>query len=397
MGNKSSKRSKNQPDTISAKVNDKPVSDWLLVMGDFEVKLIKKCLSEQLSKKIKTGYELFIPDYTKINIADEDVLNTDAAKGGWEYYRDVAAYSARNPQIQYIPKMAYFVFAQFHQNTISNKIIPESLRLSLLNNLSILSRDDAVKYDLRDSNTGQYLYYKTMKFGIKLPDIVKMLDMNKEWLSAVNDKIDFEVDLSNQFLKADMDDPDDEQVEVTLKVDDYKIEPQFDDNGCIIYKIKSSRDKDRNTAFIHDMIDPNKNLFENRLWIPAIFDCEKKVDIDNNFEVGDVIKSSIVGLDYTKYKGLYTDIAKVFKMVIQPMFENVLNYKLGKKEKIIVKSMKYVLQKPGDFYEGMTIYSYSDNINFMIMTMTTQVIYTVKEWEKILLVLLYIIHRLAQN
>ena len=34
------------------------------------------------------------------------------------------------------------------------------------------------------------------------------------------------------------------------------------------------------------------------------------------------------------------------------MFENILGYKLSDSEKIIVKSMKYVLQKPGDKYFG---------------------------------------------
>jgi len=53
-----------------------------------------------------------------------------------------------------------------------------------------------------------------------------------------------------------------------------------------------------------------------------------------------------------RYASLYADIGRVFKLAIQPMLENVLGYKLNSREKVIVKAMRYVLQKSGDKFEG---------------------------------------------
>eukprot|EP01084_Bolivina_argentea_P026707 49695_1 len=336
MGNKSSKKS--QPKENKTSTNSKtlnmtlPKSDWLIVGGDFSIKLFENCFIDDLNglykgKKMKT-YKLFLPNYAELNDTQlvfddyDDTIIPRPIKGTYEYYRKIAAYSSQNPCVASITSNSFFIFAQYYRNTISNKIIPESLRLSLLSNLSKLAQDNTVKYDIRDASTGQYLYNKIKRFGIT------ELLINKPWENML--KRDW---ISN----------------------DYDVETKYDiNNDCMTYYFKdinSNKIPNINTAFIHDLIDPNKYLFENKLWIPTIFDCTKEIN-NKHFNVLNIIKSPILGLDYIKYKLLYEDIAKIFKIIIQPMFENILNYKLGCNEKIIIKSMKYILQKPGDCYKG---------------------------------------------
>ena len=344
--------------SIKTKNETNVFPSWLIIKGDFDVKLIENCELNEVESNLQDGFDtVFVPNYKLINDLKSPDLSPLATKDSWQYYRDIASYSAGNPQIALIPKMSYFIFAQFYDNTISNKIIPESLRLSLLTNLYKLSKDKSIKYDIRDANTGQYLYYKTKQFGISKDNISKMLEMNKGWLSSIEDCKQLQMDSFKQEIFFNDDDDDESSIPgIEIEVgkewgNGYKIEPCFDENDCMIYKINnlSENSHPKNTTIIHDLIDPNKNLFENKLWIPTIFDCTTPKNFNH---VQDIIKSPIVGLDYVKYKSLYIDIAKIFKICIQPMFENVLNYKLGSKEKIFVKSMKYVLQKPLDFYDG---------------------------------------------
>ena len=59
-----------------------------------------------------------------------------------------------------------------------------------------------------------------------------------------------------------------------------------------------------------------------------------------------------LNLDFTKYWKLWESIGDVLKILAQPSFEKLLGIKLGSNERVIVKSMKYVLQKNGDCYNG---------------------------------------------
>ena len=82
---------------------------------------------------------------------------------------------------------------------------------------------------------------------------------------------------------------------------------------------------------------------DHKLWIPTVFNCKEN-------EYG--IDSEIPNLDRIKYKSLYQDIQEIFFNGMKSSFENVLGRKLYDKEKIIIKSMKYLLNKPGDKYLG---------------------------------------------
>eukprot|EP00484_Ammonia_sp_Unknown_P022673 CAMPEP_0197025984 /NCGR_PEP_ID=MMETSP1384-20130603/6174_1 /TAXON_ID=29189 /ORGANISM="Ammonia sp." /LENGTH=709 /DNA_ID=CAMNT_0042454583 /DNA_START=126 /DNA_END=2255 /DNA_ORIENTATION=- len=120
------------------------------------------------------------------------------------------------------------------------------------------------------------------------------------------------------------------------------VKPQYDDSvHCMTYSVEEM--KQTNTAFVHCLIDPNKNLNDHHLWIPTEFNPQ-------SVSVSEMIRSPILGLDYVKYKDLYQCVAALFKRM-QPMFENVLNRKLGGMENVIVSLKQYVLQKAGDFYD----------------------------------------------
>eukprot|EP01084_Bolivina_argentea_P294702 507167_1 len=166
MGNKTSKQRQTKEKTTSSKSTNNrtlPEADWLIVGGDITIKLFEKCYIDELDglylsthkgKKMKKC-ELFVPNYSQLNDPKiafndyDDTLIPIPMKGTYSYYRKIAAYSSQNPAISSITLNSYFLFAQFYRNTISNKIIPESLRLSLLSNLSKLAQDKTVQYDIR--------------------------------------------------------------------------------------------------------------------------------------------------------------------------------------------------------------------------------------------------------
>ena len=238
----------------------------------------------------------------------------------------------------------YYVCAQYYAET--NNIIPKKLRNSLLKNLQKLSKDDSIKYDVRSGLNGHYYYNKSSAFGIPF---IESYFKDMEWRDNSNKS------LANGIFFSDL--------EALQTINDTKLHQikYNDEYKCMtsyvtdVFKGKTPT-KD-NSAIIHDFIDPNKNLNEHKLWIPTIFDCKYKISKNeinniNTFNPRNIIKSSILNLDYVKYKSLYTDIGLVFKLLIQPMFENIIGYKLSNNEKIIVKSMKYILQKPGDVYIG---------------------------------------------
>ena len=99
-------------------------------------------------------------------------------------------------------------------------------RLSLLSNLRKLSKDDALKYDLRDATSGQYLYGKSKQFGISSTNITKMLTENSEWLvtmEEINNPL-------NGFLS--------DQTGIIPDSSQYQIETKFDDDSdCMTFKI----------------------------------------------------------------------------------------------------------------------------------------------------------------
>lgn len=154
---------------------------WLVVNNKYDLTLIDKKALNEVEKTYKKIHgsknKLFVPDYKEKNKPTaaskrSNLRNMRIKKyddDSWDYYRDIASKAVQHPQIENIPNDQYFIFAQYLQDTISNNIIPEKLRKSLLNNLNKLSLDDTVKYDLRDANKGHYLYHKTMRFGVAKP------------------------------------------------------------------------------------------------------------------------------------------------------------------------------------------------------------------------------------
>eukprot|EP01084_Bolivina_argentea_P101212 181501_1 len=97
------------------------------------------------------------------------------------------------------------------------------------------------------------------------------------------------------------------------------------------------------SILIHDLIDPFKYVYNYALWLPAIFNVNKVSEKC-------IIESEILNLNRVKYYKLYDLIGDIFYR-IHPLFENILHRRLHK-EKVIVKSMKYILSKPGDIYLG---------------------------------------------
>ena len=339
--------------------------NWLVISNnnkknEFDITEIKDCLLTDLIAKYKkatkgkVNYKSFEINYDNINKQKSGVFDV----GSWEYYRDNTSWIARNPQISLMEDQ-YYVCAQYFKNTTGVNI-PNSLRLSLLNNLLKLSKDDSIKYDVRDGNNGHYYYHKTKQFGIPLIDAKFK---NNDWMERGEG-----ISVSSGNTGSNSNTPDSLKINITIKNpndsnDILKLPklPEYDvyfsdEHECMMYKCNINSINTKNSAIIHDLIDPNKNLNEHKLWIPTIFDCECKInenDINSgSFNPTNIIKSPILNLDYLKYKSLYTDIALVFKLQIQAMFENIVGYKLSNNEKIIVKSMKYILQKPGDSYVG---------------------------------------------
>ena len=245
--------------------------------------------------------------------------------------------ASQHPVFSDLDSNEFLVFAQFNANT-TGQLIPDSLRLSFLENLEHLSRDDLLKHDFRDALTGQYLNPKTLQFALT----------RRVLISAAMSQGGAAAALAS--------DPAPVSVSVPIDIDIHSAKaercfPVVPDSRCWEvrreHRRRSQRDynQDVNTAFIHELIDPNRGLNESRLWIPSIFNCQARSGER-------MIKSPILNLDFVRYTPLYADIGKVFKLALQPMVENVLGYELGRREKVIVKSMRYVLQKPGDKFEG---------------------------------------------
>eukprot|EP01084_Bolivina_argentea_P277109 472986_1 len=221
-------------------------SDWLLVNSDFDIKLFNKaCIDElrDLYTKYQNGkkHKLYIPDYSKLNQRNGKSYNVF---GSWEYYRDITSNATQHPCFSDIPKQQYFTFAQFYKNTTDN-IIPNKLRLSLLSNLTKLSKDNTLKHGIRDATNGHYLYYKTLQFGI--PNIYTKFEWNS-WLES-EDKYDTFGDIASK----------NEIIQDVIKMEYVEKDE--------MYRYKTDN-KNKNTAYIHDLIDPNKHLNNNRLWIP---------------------------------------------------------------------------------------------------------------------------------
>ena len=270
-------------------------------------------------KRLQDSDNRFICDYNRhsteyiSSIVHNEIK--DKENKGWAYFRDLALKRTQDRLVFDMDTDKWFLFAIY----IKENAIDDDLRESLLYNLSLLAQDENVKYDLRDSNSGHYLNPLSFKFDPHRSSI--RMEEKDEMYRYTEERV------INLYLK----------------------QTKYDKYGCMTYTILNDINGklNKSTAFIHDLIDPNKNLKHHKLWIPTIFDCKYNGD-----DINKLIKSPILNLDYVKYRNLYKNIGDVFKILIQPSFEKLLGIRLGSNEKVIVKSMKYILQKNGDRYNG---------------------------------------------
>lgn len=254
---------------------------------------------------------------------DNDKYEETITDKDWSEYRWKMQRKTRNSQTAMKPSKKYFIIAEYHKDT-KNNLISEELRQSLLNNLSKLSKDKSVESDIRNVNGSKYLYPKTNTFGR-----TSNKDQSKDNENQISQTTSKQNNVGSFYESYFYDSDDDYQD----PVDKLKTNLVNTNNN----------NKDNNTVRIHDLIDPNKNAMDHKLWIPTVFNCKQN-------EHG--IISEIPNLDRIKHKSLYNDIENIFFRGMKSSFENVLGRNLYDKEKIIIKSMKYLLNKPGDKYLG---------------------------------------------
>eukprot|EP01083_Nonionella_stella_P066230 174205_1 len=325
-------------------------------------------------------------------VQDDTTINISSTSMPWSYYKDITFKRNRNALLRTKPEGNYFIVAQ-----LSHNVIEDTLQSSFNNHLDTLQKDESIRYDIRDIRSGKHLHHKSNGFGKqdslhkylaytpgddiggmtppryyapddpddsdsdngitpRLPPALYDLRSNESNMSLFNIPSPMNQSLyalrSKSVLSSNSETGNDFPFSPTLTAtqlythNGMKFKPTYrDDIQCIGYECMDEDGEDleiinRNTAFIHDIIDPNKNINDHRLWIPSIFDgVTSKTD--------ELVKSQIVGLDYVKYSELYGDIGYIFKRM-QRMFENVLNRKLNAHEKVIVRCSKCVLQKYGD-------------------------------------------------
>ena len=80
----------------------------------------------------------------------------------FEEYYETVQYKIENHALKLCPFDYYYIGAIFIENT--DNIISNKLRLNLINNLNILSKDKNIKYDIRNGITGQY-FHKNKKIS----------------------------------------------------------------------------------------------------------------------------------------------------------------------------------------------------------------------------------------
>jgi len=248
-----------------------------------------------------------------------------ASKLSWEQLREMAYASTKQPVFENLTSHEFVVFAQQ-----TEQCVPDSLRLSLIQNFDRLSRDELLANDFRAAASGNYIDPQTMQFAFPV--------FKPRKLRSVFDS-DSESESESEEWNGE------DEPEKSPSVSSAAVWMSGSNLVLPHSSCWGGASKWMSTAFIHELIDPNRGLGESKLWIPSIFDCQT--------QRGDkVIRSPILNLDLVRYASLYADIGAVFKQAIQPMLENVLGSKMGRREKVIVKAMRYVFQKPGDKYVG---------------------------------------------
>ena len=371
MGNDASNTLSESKDEENKSLIDIKNGTYLVLNQKRYLEVLKK---DEFDKKYVLAFQWTLESSKDVSwdSDNDDLIESKIVNISWDWYRNKTTQKVSNPIAMIKPSTHYFIFALFHKDTISTKLIPETLRLSLLQNLSKLAQDKSIFYDIRDTQTGHYYHINTSSLTC-----VKYVTDKRS--TSIIGRVKRKMQTCN----------------VELEYKSYDNDPF----GCMTYKVihKNETKEDEmidrldNNAFIHDLIDPNKNLNDHKLWIPAIFDCE----LNGN----ECIRSSINNLDYVQYRSLYQDIGNIFKLAIQPMMEIVLCRKL-KQEKVIVKSMKYILQKPGDIYLVKLLYFFylflfvsNDQIELFFFLFVYREMYIEKVWENVLIVLEYIIHQ----
>eukprot|EP01083_Nonionella_stella_P048436 129486_1 len=124
------------------------------------------------------------------------------------------------------------------------------------------------------------------------------------------------------------------------------------ETGTYNKPIASNDAVDFQNAIIHDLIDPSKNLMDHLLWIPSVFHVDNGTAHNPSSIVRSCsIQSQILNLDVLKYRDIYRSIGQLFEKLI-PCFEKIEKRKLGGNEKVIVKSLDYILHQQGDVHHG---------------------------------------------
>ena len=244
-----------------ASSNEQP-SDWLVASYAFDpdnkltLSLIEGVSYRELLKS-EGSKTLYVPDYKSLH----QMAVSHHPEGTWEFYRDSAFESTQNPIfLEMAAPPRWCIVAQYHRSCSASNVVPDAVRKSLLFNLSRLSRDESVSFDVRDAESGRYFDRSTMRFGV---DAVAQRFGPNPWFDPDDafDQTD-DVPLLKDKESAALSAPSSTAIQLELggKDSHFRFKPPDDD-------------PDRNTAFILDLIDPNKHLKEHILWIPTVFDC----------------------------------------------------------------------------------------------------------------------------